>query len=184
MPEKLHSPKDEPENKRPHPNRQATLRDILELEARLPSKFDLSALEKRLGRLIKHPRFEWTIGPVQTKVQQETEQMEIKLTNEQQVTVTLNPKTDAGRPAQLDGKPTWEVISGSSTLEVAEDGKSALIVSSDDPGDTQILVKADADLGEGIEEISEVLDVKIAGATAKNLGITIGVPTVKPAPAP
>src|SRR5678816_1653915 len=156
MVEPLRSPKDDDDQRghKPHPNRQATLQDLLNLEGSL--KANLSAIEKRLGRLIKHVRFEWTIGPVETKVHKENEIMIIKLTNEQQVTVTLNPKTDGGRVAKLDGAPTWEVVSGNSTVTPGADGLSALIVSSDDPGDTQILVKADADLGEGVEEISEI----------------------------
>lgn len=106
--------------------------------------------------------------------------MDIKITTEQQVRVTLSPKTDTGRPAKLDGSPSWTVISGNSTVQVADDGLSALLVSADDPGDTEIMIKADADLGEGVEEISEVLKLMVAGATAKNLGITVGTPEPKP----
>jgi len=164
---------------------------LTNLEARLPgrkdfidlaTKKDLLAAEERLGKLITRARFDWTVGPVTNKVQQEKEQMIIKLTNEQQVTVTLKPKTDGGRTAKLDGVPTFEVISGESTVTAAADGLSALIVSSDNPGDTQILVKADADLGEGVEEISEILEVQVGSASAKNLGIVVGTPEVKPAP--
>ncbi len=105
--------------------------------------------------------------------------MDIKLTNEQKVTVTLTPKTDAGKPAKLDGKPSWSIVDGLSTVVPSEDGMSAVITSADDPGDTQILVKADADIGEGIEEISDVLKVSVVGAAAKNLGITVGTPELK-----
>ncbi len=105
--------------------------------------------------------------------------MEVRLTNEQKVTVTLTPKTDAGKTAKLDGKPTWEVIDGNSTVAPSEDGLSAVITSADDPGDTQVLIKADADIGEGIEEISDVLKVSVVGAAAKNLGITVGTPELK-----
>lgn len=108
--------------------------------------------------------------------------MDIKLSNEQQVKVTLTPKTDSGKPAPLDGIPTWEVVDGLSTVQVAPDGLSATIVSSDDPGDTQILVTADADIGEGIEHISDILKVSVVGAAAKNLGLTVGTPELKPVP--
>ncbi len=184
--EKLHSPKDsEGENKKPiHPNRQLVLQDLMDLEKRIPSKTDLSTAEKNLSKLIKQARFDWTVGPVTTKVLLEKKTMVIKLTNEQQVSVTLNPRTDAGRTAKLDGVPAWTVVSGESTVTPSTDGLSALIVSSDNLGDTQILVKADADLGEGVEEISEILEVQVAGASAKNLGIVVGTPEVKPEPAP
>lgn len=106
--------------------------------------------------------------------------VEILISNEQQVRVTLAPKTATGRPAALDGKPTWEIVSGESTIDVDEDGKSALLVSSDDPGDTQILVKADADLGEGVEEISDIIKLTVQGARAASLGLTVGTPEAKP----
>lgn len=106
--------------------------------------------------------------------------MDITLSNEQQVKVTLNPKTDTGKPAKLDGKPTWEVISGASTVAVADDGLSATLVSADDPGDTEILLKADADLGDGVQEISEVIRLSVIGARATNLGLSVGTPEAKP----
>lgn len=110
--------------------------------------------------------------------------LELKITSEQQVKVSLSPKTDTGKPAPLDGAPAWSVISGNSQVVVSEDGLSAMLVSSDDPGDTHVLVKADADLGEGIEEISDTITLSVIGATAKNLGLTAGTPEAKPTPEP
>jgi len=110
--------------------------------------------------------------------------VKIKITNEQKVSVTLTPTTDSGKPAKLDGKPTWEVIIGDSAIEVSEEGLTAVLTSSDNPGDTQILIKADADIGEGVEEISDVITLEVVGASAKNLGITVGKPEPKTPPAP
>lgn len=110
---------------------------------------------------------------------------EISITNEQKVSVTLNITTDAGRPAKVDGAPAWVVLSGSSSLAVADDGLSAVVTSSDDPGDTSVIVKADADLtpnqpgGEGIVEISDTFTVHVVGAQAKNLGLKFGTPEPK-----
>lgn len=105
---------------------------------------------------------------------------QIKLTNEQQVPVTLNPRTDRGKSVTLDGKATWSVISGDCTVSVAEDGLSANVVSSDNPGTSQILVEGDADLGEGVVTISEILEVTVEGALASNFGISVGTPVLKP----
>lgn len=110
--------------------------------------------------------------------------LELKITNEQQIKVTLAPKTDTGKPATLDGAPAWTTISGNSQVVVSEDGLSATLVSADDPGDTEIIVKADADLGEGIEEISDIIKLSVVGSTAKNLGLTAGQPEAKPVVAP
>jgi hypothetical protein len=105
--------------------------------------------------------------------------VQISLTNEQKVTVTLTPVTDTGKPATLDGVPTWEVITGTSTVVAASDGLSAEIISADDPGDTQYLVKADADLGEGVVEISDTIGLTVIGSMATNLGMTVGTPVPK-----
>ncbi len=106
--------------------------------------------------------------------------LELNITNEQQVNVVLHPVTATGHPAPVDGAPTWEVISGDSTVTVADDGLSADLISADDPGDTDFIVRADADLGEGREEISDIIRLHVAGAHAANLGLVAGDPTPKP----
>lgn len=106
--------------------------------------------------------------------------IEVTISNEQQVLVTLKPVTATGKPAKLDGKPSWTVAAGSSTLNVAEDGLSAMLISSNDPGTSEILVKADADLGEGVEEVSDTISLVVTGANAKSLGLVVGTPEAKP----
>lgn len=105
--------------------------------------------------------------------------LELSITNEQKIPVTLTPKTATGRAATVDGPPTWTVITGKSTINVAADGLSAELVSADDPGDTEILVKADADLGAGVVEISDVIRLSVVGALAANLGLSAGQPVAK-----
>jgi hypothetical protein len=104
---------------------------------------------------------------------------EVTITNEQKVKATLNIKTGGGKPAQVDGKPTWTKVSGEGDLLVADDGLSADLISSDTPGDTIYLVEADADLGEGVEKISDTVKVTTVGARAANLGLTLGSPENK-----
>ncbi len=105
--------------------------------------------------------------------------LEISITNEQKISVTLAPVTGAGKAAPLDGKPVWSVISGDSTLEVSEDGLTATLISSDIPGTTQYLVSADADVGEGVETISDTIALVVAGAKAQSLGLVVGTPVNK-----
>lgn len=126
-------------------------------------------------------RFDYAIGPVtnKPKIQPGNIPMKITITNEQKIKVTLTPVTGGGHPAPLDGVPTWEVIDGDSTVEVASDGLSAELVSADDPGTTNVLVKADADLGEGVVPISDVIQLTVLGAQATNLGLTAGDPENK-----
>jgi hypothetical protein len=146
-------------------------------------KADLDSLERRLLYAINQPhsRFGFRIGQAIGKCPptQETPIMEITINNEQKVQVTLAPVTTGGNPAPLDGVPTWDVISGDSTVEPEADGKSAWLISGNDPGDTQIIVKADADLGEGVVEISDIISLSVQGAQAANLGLVAGTPEAK-----
>lgn len=121
-------------------------------------------------------RFDVKFGLPQPK---KTQMIETTITNEQKITAALKPVTATGKPAVLDGKPTWTVQSGDSTIVVSEDGLSAELVSSDTPGDTMYLVEADADLGEGVETVSDVIKLTVAGARAANLGLSLGDPVPK-----
>ena len=135
---------------------------------------------RRHTRKNKQPgRFNWSIGPAINKDQTKGLMLQIKITNEQKIPVTLAPVTATGKPAQTDGKPVFSVISGDSTLEVSEDGLTVTLISSDTPGDTQVLVKADADLGEGVEEISDIIQLTVEGARAASLGLSVGTAVPK-----
>lgn len=100
----------------------------------------------------------------------------VSITNEQKIKATLSPKTLGGKPTTVDpnNPPKWSVISGESTVVPAPDGLSADLVSSDTPGDTVFLVEADADLGDGVETISDTISLTVIGARAANLGLTLG----------
>lgn len=105
--------------------------------------------------------------------------LEISITNEQKVKVTLTPVTAAGRPAKLDGVPTWQVSSGDSTVVPSADGLSADLISSDIPGETMFVVSADADLGQGVVNITDSVKLTVEGALATSLGLTAGTPETK-----
>jgi len=122
--------------------------------------------------------FAWTIGPVSNKKQ--GSKMDIVLTNEQQVNVKLNPVSAKGHAEALDGIPVWAVVSGSCTIIPSADGLSCLIVSADVPGDSEISVSADADLGAGVVNISDAIRVTVNGAQAASLGLTQDPATLKP----
>lgn len=100
--------------------------------------------------------------------------MNVTLTNEQKVKVTLAPTTASGKPAKIDGIPSWTVESGDATVDVAEDGLSAYIISGEAEGASTVRLVADADLGEGVRNIEEVIDVTVTGAEASALGLTVG----------
>jgi hypothetical protein len=140
----------------------------------------LKKVLKKLDQLLSaQNRFEYSVGPIKNK-QRRSSMLEITITNEQQVNVVLHPVTAAGRPTTVDGVPTWTVQSGDSTAVPSSDGLSADLISSDTPGDTEFLVEADADLGEGVIPISDIIRLSVAHANAANLGLVAGDPTPKP----
>jgi hypothetical protein len=125
------------------------------------------------------PHFDFRVGQPQPK-KGKNNMLEISITNEQQVKVTLAPVTATGKPAQLDGAPSWSKASGSSTFKVSSDGLSATLVSSDTPGESMFNVEADADLGDGVQTISDAIKLIVNGAQATSLGMTVGLPEAKP----
>ena len=105
--------------------------------------------------------------------------MDVKSTTEEKVQITLAPKTSSGKDAQLDGKPNWEVVSGNATIDVAENGLSAFVVSEDTAGSSVIKVSADADLGAGIRTNEEIINYTYSNPEAAALGVVAGTPVPK-----
>lgn len=105
--------------------------------------------------------------------------MLITITNEEKVLVSLAPVTAAGNPATLDGVPTWTVIEGDATLEVAEDGLSAYLVSGAADVNSKVEVVADADLGEGVVSLTDVIDLAVVAASASALGLVADTAILK-----
>lgn len=104
----------------------------------------------------------------------------VTLTNEEQVTVTAAPVTSTGRPASLDGPLRVSVISGEGTfLQDPDLPTIVVLVSSDNPGDTSYLIEGDADLGEGVTLIQDVVTAQVVGAQAAALGLVVGTPEPK-----
>lgn len=134
-------------------------------------------LERKQSRA---SRFNWSIGmPVNKQDRRKQNIMlDIKLTNEQKIEVRVNPVTATGKAAALDGPVKFSVQSGDCSIE-AIDESAVFIVSSDSPGDSVIIVEADADLGEGVELIQDLIKVSVEGARAASLGLSVGNPVAK-----
>lgn len=119
------------------------------------------------------------IGPVSLSLNAEEPKMLI-LTDEQKCALSIQPLTAAGNPAPVDGVPTWSVSDESVlSLTVAPDGMSATIGTPGGLGTSQVSVVADADLGEGVVNITAVLDVEVKASQAVSLGMTVGVPELE-----
>lgn len=92
------------------------------------------------------------------------------------------PGFPGGRPAVLDGALTVTRQSGDGTI--LQDPALPLqfkAVSGDLLADTVFLVEGDADLGAGVEPISDTVTLTVTGAKARNLGLQAGVIEAKAA---
>ena len=99
-----------------------------------------------------------------------------EITNEQKIHFTLNPKTLTGKPAAIEDLKVTAIDPGenASTVEVDADSKGFTLFSNDLPGDTTFLVDADAQIGEGINDIQDTVTLTVKGANAANLGLVAG----------
>lgn len=85
------------------------------------------------------------------------------------------------KPAPVDGIPEWSVDNESLlTMVVAADGMSAVISSNDTTGSATISVVADADMGEGVREITGILPVTVKPLEAVVVELTPGPVTDLP----
>ena len=147
----------------------------------------LVLLSNRMVKGYTAPRFNWSVGMAvnKTKTERKNTMLETVITNEQKIQVTLTPVTATNKPAQLDGPAVFEVIDGDAKVESVLDAagvvipNTAWLVSGDLPGDSQIMVSADADLGDGVETIIDIIKLTVAGAKAASLGLTVGAPVAK-----
>jgi hypothetical protein len=100
------------------------------------------------------------------------------LTDTQQVVLHIAAVDKRGNSARLDGAPVW--VSSDPTLltiTAEADGMSATGVAVGPLGKLTVSVTADADLGEGVRELTGVLDVEVVGAEAGSFAITADKPT-------
>jgi hypothetical protein len=101
--------------------------------------------------------------------------LQVACNNDQKVTVIASPQSTGGRPAQIDGALRVSVQSGNGTVE--QDAATPLqfkAVSGDTPGVTTYLVEADADLGEGVVLIQDIVELNVTSAQAANFGLAAG----------
>lgn len=104
--------------------------------------------------------------------------LQLKINDEQKVNVRLVPVTPKGKPVAVQN-PTWTVSDGTSTVVPSQDGMSADLISSDTPGITNIVVSADADLGDGVDTISDTIALTVTDPQATSLGLVASPPVDK-----
>ena len=123
--------------------------------------------------------FAWKVEPpISKKEENNIMPLELSCTNEEKILITVNPVTAAGKSIPLDGAIMVSITSGDGEVESVDDN-SFFVVSGDELAPSTFLVEGDADLGEGVVTISDVIVLNVFGAMAKNLGLVAGAPIVK-----
>lgn len=101
-----------------------------------------------------------------------------RITTEQRVSVTVQPKTAAGNPARIDGAVEW-TSTDPNVATVQSTGPMSAMVVSVGPGVTQILATFDADLGEGVRAVEMSGALEVVEAEAVTAEIVFGTPELK-----
>lgn len=98
------------------------------------------------------------------------------LTADQKVTLSINAVDAYGNAASIDGAPVWTTSDPTKlTVTAAPDGMSAVVEAVGPVGSgLQIVVTGDADLGEGVREITAIQEFTVIGGEAATFGIVTG----------
>jgi hypothetical protein len=107
--------------------------------------------------------------------------MATEMNSIQEFTFKIEILDGKGRPAPVDGPPTWladntDVLA----LTPAADGMSCKVAAVGIPGTGTVQVSADADLGSGSELLVGTGDVNVTPAPAKTIKLTPGPITDQP----
>lgn len=138
--------------------------------------------EEKVDQILNPPNtiLEINIGPVAQKAGVNEGGGMLTLTDEQKVSLAIDPRTAAGNPAHVDGVPLWSVSDPNVlSITTSDDGLSATVVTLGPLGTSQVSVAADADLGAGVRTLTGILDIEVVAAEAATLGITAGTPELK-----
>lgn len=95
------------------------------------------------------------------------------------VTATIAFVTAGGKPAKVDGAPTWSADNAAvvDSITIAEDGMSATVHITDTPGAANLTVSADVDLGEGVQTQLFVDTISVIPSEAASATFTFGAVT-------
>lgn len=105
-----------------------------------------------------------------------------RITNEQQVPITVEAKTLAGRPAAIDGDVVF-ASSDPAVATVTPTGPQSAMVMSVGLGVAQISAVFDADLDEGeVREIVLTGAIEVVAAEAETVELVFGTPELTPLP--
>lgn len=92
---------------------------------------------------------------------------------DEQLRLTIKPVTGGGKPATIEPNSLKGTVqSGEGAVEVVNASELIFRPVDDVAGDTIILIEGDADVGEGVETISELVTYTASSPRAKLLGVS------------
>lgn len=104
--------------------------------------------------------------------------MSLTLTDSQAAALSISPVDKKGKPAPLDGVPTWASSDETVVTVVADSTGLNATLSAVAPGSARVVVTGDADLSPDVTSpITGTLDVTVTPGAAVNIDITAGTPT-------
>jgi hypothetical protein len=121
------------------------------------------------------PSLRWHVGPIVPQ-RRAAMPLEVSLSTEEQVRLSITPMTPAGAPAQVDGQAQWTV---EGTCTVAPIDATSAWVLAGAIGDSVVTVACDADLGAGVVPLGDTCLVHVANPMAASLGLSAEAPILK-----
>lgn len=104
--------------------------------------------------------------------------MAVTISADKKRVFSVAPVDSKGRPAQIDGIPEWSVSpTGGVRLFPSTNGLSCEVAWFAPMSGQVVTIKADADLGAGVEEIFGSVDVVTLSAKATGFAVTVGEET-------
>lgn len=99
-----------------------------------------------------------------------------RMNNEQTIEVSVTPRTADGNPAAVDGPARFSADPAIGAFEQLTDTSARFTPDVGALGAAQIVVVVDADLGEGVRELTASGALEIVSPEAETLEVTFGEP--------
>lgn len=104
--------------------------------------------------------------------------IEVTMTTEEKVRLSIAPETPGGHPGQIDGEAQWSV-EGTCTLQPIDPTSTWCIAGA--MGDSVVTVACDADVGNGVVPIGDTCLVHVNNPMATSVGLGADTPVLKDA---